>query len=114
MATTTTVGSGQYTFEVDKQWGRGPGGLSEFGLVSGVAGDSQDRVYLFIRAPVAEILVLDPRGTLLGRFGAGHFVEPHMISSAPPTSFLPPTSAPIRSPAGHSTVSSCTRGARPA
>jgi NHL repeat len=88
MTTTTTVGSGQYTFEVDKQWGRGPGGVSEFGLVSGVAGDSQDRVYLFIRAPVAEILVLDPRGTLLGRWGAGQFVEPHMIFISPADELL--------------------------
>jgi hypothetical protein len=80
MVTSTTVGSGPYTYEVDKQWGRRSGGVSEFGLVSGVAGDSQDRVYLFIRKPVAEMLVLDPRGTLLSRWGAGQFVEPHMIS----------------------------------
>jgi sugar lactone lactonase YvrE len=79
MATTTTVGSGKYTYAVDKHWGRGSGGLSEFGLVSGVAGDAEDRVYLFIRKPVAEILVLDPAGKLLGRWGAGQFVEPHMI-----------------------------------
>jgi hypothetical protein len=80
MVSTTTVGSGKFTFEVDKEWGRRDGGLSEFGLVSGVAGDSQDRVYLFIRQPVAEILVLDPEGKLLSRWGAGQFVEPHMIS----------------------------------
>src|SRR5713226_1873809 len=80
MVTTTTVGSGPYMYEVDKQWGRRAGGLSEFGMVSGVAGDSRDRVYLFIRTPVAEILVMDPRGTLLGRWGQGQFLEPHMIS----------------------------------
>jgi sugar lactone lactonase YvrE len=80
MVSTTTLGSGKFTYDVDKEWGRRVGGLSEFGLVSGVAGDSQDRVYLFIRAPVAEILVLDPEGKLLGRWGAGQFVEPHMIS----------------------------------
>src|SRR5438477_1848532 len=80
MVSTATVGSGTYTYAVDKTWGRGAGGLSEFGLVSGVAGDSQDRVYLFIRQPVAEILVLDPEGNLLNRWGAGQFVEPHMIS----------------------------------
>ena len=79
MASTTTVGSGQFTFEVDREWGRRSPGLSEFGLVSGVAGDSQDRVYLYIRQPVAEILVLDPAGKLLSRWGAGQFVEPHMI-----------------------------------
>jgi hypothetical protein len=80
MTSTTTVGVGPFTYEVDKQWGRRTGGLSEFGLVSGVAGDSQDRVYLFIRSPVAEMLILDPQGTLLERWGAGQFEEPHMIS----------------------------------
>src|SRR6266568_1508264 len=83
MAITTTVGAGPYTYEIDKHWGRGAGSLAEFGLVSGVAGDSQDRVYLFIRSPVAEILVLDPRGALLGRWGAGQFVEPHMLFVSP-------------------------------
>src|SRR5215471_11220871 len=79
MTLTTTVGSGPYTYDVDKQWGRGAGGVPEFGMLSGVAGDSQDRVYLFIRIPVAEILVLDPQGKLLSRWGAGKFQEPHMI-----------------------------------
>jgi hypothetical protein len=79
MVTTTTVGSGPHTYEVDKRWGRRSGGVSEFGLVSAVAGDAQDRVYLFIRKPVAEILVFDPQGTLLNRWGGGQFVEPHMI-----------------------------------
>jgi streptogramin lyase len=79
MVSTTTVGSGRFTYEIDKEWGRRSGGLNEFGLVSGVAGDSQDRVYLYIRQPVAEMLVLDPDGKLLSRWGAGQFVEPHMI-----------------------------------
>ena len=79
MVTATTVGSESYTYEVDKGWGRRAGGVSEFGLVSAVAGDAQDRVYLFIRKPVAEILVFDPHGTLLNRWGEGQFVEPHMI-----------------------------------
>jgi hypothetical protein len=79
MVTSATVGTGAFTFEVDKQWGRREGGLDAFGLVSGVAGDSKDHVYLFIRQPVAEILVLNPDGKLLNRWGAGQFVEPHMI-----------------------------------
>ncbi len=61
MVTATTVGSESYTYEVDKRWGRRSGGVSEFGLVSAVAGDALDRVYLFIRKPVAEILVFDPQ-----------------------------------------------------
>jgi hypothetical protein len=84
----TIVGSGAYTYEVDKHWGRGSDGLPEFGLVSGVAGDSYDRVYLFIRKPVAEILVLDPRGTLLSRWGGGEFVEPHMLFVSPSDEIL--------------------------
>jgi DNA-binding beta-propeller fold protein YncE len=83
MVTTHTVGDGKYTYTVDKHWGRGAASVSEFGLVSAVAGDSQDRVYLYIRQPVAEILVLDPQGTLLGRWGAGQFVEPHMLFISP-------------------------------
>ena len=79
----TTVGTGTYTYEVDKQWGRGSGGLPEFGLVSGVAGDSQDRVYLFIRRPVAEILVLDPRGNLLAAGATGQFQSRTCSSSTP-------------------------------
>lgn len=74
-----TVGQGAYTYVVDKQWGRGPDGLPEFGMVSGVAGDSLDRVYLFIRTPVAEVLVFHPNGTLLTRWGDGSFVQPHML-----------------------------------
>jgi len=53
--------------------------LPEFGMVSGVAGDSLDRVYLFIRTPVAEVLVFEPNGTMLTRWGSGRFVEPHML-----------------------------------
>ena len=48
-------------------------------MVSGVAGDFLDRVYLFIRTPVAEVLVFEPNGTLLTRWGSGRFVEPHML-----------------------------------
>ena len=78
-----TVGQGAFTYTVDKYWGRGPDGLPEFGMVSGVAGDSLDRVYLFIRTPVAEVLVFQPDGTLLSRWGRGSFVEPHMLFISP-------------------------------
>ena len=53
MATAVVVGTGEFTYAVDKQWGRRASGLAEFGLVSGVACDAQDRVYLFVRKPVA-------------------------------------------------------------
>ena len=73
----TIVGSGPFTYEVDKRWGRGPGGVPELGLVSGVACDSADRVYVFVRLPRAEMLVFDPTGRLLARWGEGQFRHPH-------------------------------------
>jgi sugar lactone lactonase YvrE len=83
MATAVVVGSGQFTYAVDKQWGRGAGGVAEFGLVSGVACDAQDRVYLFVRKPVAELVVMHRDGRLLSRWGQGQFVEPHGIWISP-------------------------------
>ena len=83
MATTQTVGSGAFTYEVDKNWGRRSGGVPALGLVSGVACDSADRVYLFIRRPVAQVMVFDPAGRLLTQWGGGRFVEPHGIWIGP-------------------------------
>jgi hypothetical protein len=83
MATTTRVGQGEFTYSVDKRWGRAASGVAAFGLVSGIACDSQDRVYAFVRQPVAELLVLDRDGTLLNRWGNGQFVEPHGIWISP-------------------------------
>ena len=83
METRTIVGTGKYTYEAQKHWGRGPGGVTAFGLVSGVACDSQDRVYAFNRLPNPRILVLDPSGKLLNEWGAGQFKHPHGIWISP-------------------------------
>lgn len=83
MATRTTVGQRPYLYAVDKRWGRGPRGVSAFGLVSGVACDSQDRVYVFNRAPDPRVIVLDRDGTLLGEWGHGRFKHPHGIFISP-------------------------------
>ena len=83
MAVSEIVGSGKYTYEVDKSWGRRDGTLSRFGVAQGVSGDSQDRVYLFQRSPVAEMLVFDRNGKLLSRWGAGTFMHPHGIWVSP-------------------------------
>lgn len=79
VAERTIVGSGSFMYEVDKQWGRRAGGIPAFGLVSGVACDSQDRVYLFQRLPNPRLIVMDPQGTLLNEWGSGQFKHPHGI-----------------------------------
>ena len=102
-----TVGQGEYTYEVDKHWGRGPNGLPEFGMVSGVdRGFPGPRVSV-IRTPVAEVLVFHPNGTLLTW---GRFVEPHMLFFTA-TRSTPPISPRTPSRAGPSTANCSTPGA---
>ena len=48
-STVTTIGSGKYTYELISDWARLPEG-QEFGMVSALASDSQDRV---VRVPDA-------------------------------------------------------------
>jgi sugar lactone lactonase YvrE len=43
----------------------------------------RDRIYLFQRAPTAEVLVFDREGTLVNRWGNGQFVTPHGIWMSP-------------------------------
>jgi len=77
------VGSGQYRYAVDKQWGRRAGGVPAFGTVSGVACDSRDRVYVFNRIPSPRMIVLDRDGNLLNEWGLGYFKHPHGIFITP-------------------------------
>jgi sugar lactone lactonase YvrE len=77
------VGQEKHTYEVDKEWGRREGGVPAFGVSQGVSGDSQDRVYVFVRAPRAEVLVLDRDGRLLSSWGYGQFQHPHGIWISP-------------------------------
>src|SRR5437588_5133837 len=83
METRTTVGEGSYTYAVDKHWGRGPRGIAAFGIVSGSATDSQDRVYVFDRAPDPRVIVMDRDGALLNEWGRGQFKHPHGIWISP-------------------------------
>jgi DNA-binding beta-propeller fold protein YncE len=78
-----TVGSGQFTYDVDKEWGRRSGSVQTLGLVSGVACDSADRVYLFIRLPVSKVMVFERDGRLLSQWGEGRFAESHGIWISP-------------------------------
>lgn len=76
------IGDGAYQYEVIPDWGRGSE-IPAFGLVSGVACDAMDRVYVFIRQPQAEVLVFEPDGRLRDRWGAGLFTKPHGIWISP-------------------------------
>lgn len=71
--------SGKYTYRVVEDWGRGPEGRSEPGLVTDVAVDSRDRVYAFVREPQPGVLVFDRDGRLLTSWGEGMFTQPHGI-----------------------------------
>jgi sugar lactone lactonase YvrE len=77
MMSGTVYGSGDYKFQVVPDWGRGSKGVPAFGLVSMVSCDAQDRVYVFQREPEAVMLVFEPDGTLVARWGEKHFKHPH-------------------------------------
>ena len=80
----TTVGSGKYTYRLEEDWAKLPPG-EEFGTVSAVATDSQDRVYAFQDRVYAfqrkdpPVLVFDREGNFLSSWGNGNFVNPHGI-----------------------------------
>lgn len=76
-------GNDQFRFEVVPHWGRGPQGVPSFGLVSMLAGDDRDRVYVFQRAPEPVMLVFEPDGRLVQRWGEGFFKHPHGVWIAP-------------------------------
>ena len=73
----TVYGSGEYRYQVVPDWGRGPQGVPAFGLVSMVSCDAQDRVYVFQREPDPSMLVFEPDGTLVDRWGGHFFKHPH-------------------------------------
>ena len=75
-------GSGKYTYEVVEGWGKLPEGR-ELGLVSGMACDSQDRVYVFNRSPQPAVLVFDREGNFLKSWGEDIFSSPHGIWMSP-------------------------------
>ena len=79
---TTIVGSGDFSYEANSSWGRGPD-LPEFGLVSGVACDSQDRVYVFQRFPTSVMMVFEPDGSLVNSWGEGAFEQSHGVWISP-------------------------------
>lgn len=81
--TGSVYGSGNYRFQVEPQWGRGPAGVPAFGLVSMVTCDARDLVYVFQREPEQVVLVFEPDGRLVRRWGEGAFRHPHGIWIGP-------------------------------
>ena len=75
------VGTGEYTYEVQDNWGRLPDGWSYL-EVSGVAVDRQDRAYVFNRGK-HPVIVLDRDGAFVGSWGEGAFTRPHAATMAP-------------------------------
>src|SRR5258708_18705035 len=69
------VGTGKYTYERSRDCPKLPRGES-FGMVSRVATDSQDRVYVFQRKD-RPVVVFDREGKYLGAWGSGEVTDPH-------------------------------------
>ena len=71
------TGSGNHVYEVIRPWGELPSGM-EFGSVSHVAVDAQDRVYAFQRKD-PPVVVFDRDGNYVNSWGSGMFVDAHGI-----------------------------------
>ena len=69
------VGSGEYRYEVIRDFFKLPPGES-IGVVSRVAADSQDRIYVFQRKN-PPVLVFERDGKYLGAWGSGEVRDPH-------------------------------------
>lgn len=69
------VGEGKYTYELIRDFLKMPAGES-LGIVSRVATDSQDRVYVFQRKN-PPVVVFDRDGKYLGAWGTGEVTDPH-------------------------------------
>ncbi len=71
----TQVGAGDYRYELIQDFLKLPPGET-FGMVSRVATDAQDRVYVFQRKD-PPIVVFDRDGKYLGAWGSGEVTDPH-------------------------------------
>lgn len=71
----TTVGTGTHNYELIKDWARLPEG-DTFAVVSAVATDSQDRVYVFQRKD-PPVVVFDRDGRYLDCWGSRAITDPH-------------------------------------
>jgi DNA-binding beta-propeller fold protein YncE len=71
----TESGTGRYRYELIRDFLKLPEGQS-FGLVSRVAVDSQDRIYVFQRKD-PPVIVFDRDGKYLNAWGSGEVADPH-------------------------------------
>ena len=78
---TTTLGSGQFRYEVQENWAKVPPGWS-FRDVAAVAVDHQDRVYVFNRGE-HPMMVFDRDGHFLRSWGEGVFNRAHGLHIGP-------------------------------
>jgi hypothetical protein len=69
------TGTGDYRYEVKHDFFKSPDG-EPFGLISRVAADDQDRIYVFQRRN-QPVVVFDREGKYLGAWGAGEVRDPH-------------------------------------
>lgn len=69
------LGTGRHTYELIRDWPRMPKG-EVLGVVSRVATDSQDRVYVFQRKD-PPVVIFDRDGNYLGSWGIGAVREAH-------------------------------------
>ena len=74
----TIIGAGRYTYELVKNWARLPAGWS-FGVVTGVAVDFQDRVYICQQQQPPPIIVFDRDGNYVNSWGTDLIIEPHTV-----------------------------------
>ena len=68
------VANRDFNYRLIEDWGRGPAGR-EFGVVAGIAADSQDRIYVASRRPKPCVLVYDSQGCFLTSWGEEVFVQ---------------------------------------
>ena len=69
------LGSGDYKYEVVRDFFKSPDG-QPFGLISRVAADAQDRIYVFQRRD-PPVVVFDRDGKYLAAWGSGEVSDPH-------------------------------------
>jgi len=72
----TQVGTGDYRYEVIRDFFKSPDG-EPFGLISRVAADGQDRIYVFQRRDPPVVVFDGKSGKHLASWGAGEVTDPH-------------------------------------
>lgn len=73
-----SLGSGEFTYEVAEGWGKLPQGW-EWGQISSVAVDSQDRVYVYTRT-AHPLMIFDRDGKFLRSWGEDVLKDAHGIT----------------------------------